>query len=134
MSWDTRSSFAAVLVGGLAVGNGLLVLVGSLATGRRQREADTVISKVLGATRFELMATAFIQYLVLAALAALPAIVLGIGLGWLVSMLMLNVDFTVNTDALAVVLLVAIAITACLGAMTILRPASARPARLLRDL
>jgi putative ABC transport system permease protein len=127
-------SFAAVLVGGLAVGNGLLVLVGSLATGRRQREADTVISKVLGATRLELMATAFIQYLVLATLAALPALVLGIGLGWLVSMLMLNVDFTLNADALGVVLLVAIAITACLGAMTILRAASARPARLLRDL
>jgi putative ABC transport system permease protein len=127
-------SFAAVLVGGLAVGNGLLVLVGSLATGRRQREADTVISKVLGATRLELMATAFIQYLVLATLAALPALVLGIGLGWLVSMLMLNVDFTLNSDALGVVLLVAISITACLGAMTILRAASARPARLLRDL
>src|SRR5690606_16420491 len=29
-------SFAASLVGGLAVGNGLLVLIGSLATGRRQ--------------------------------------------------------------------------------------------------
>ena len=130
----SQLSFAAVLVGGLAVGNGLLVLVGSLATGRRQREADTVISKVLGATRLELMAAAFIQYLILATLAALPAIVLGVGLGWLVSMLMLNVDFTVNTDALGVVLLVAISITACLGAMTILRAASARPARLLRDL
>ncbi len=130
----SQLSFAAVLVGGLAVGNGLLVLVGSLATGRRQREADTVISKVLGATRLELMATAFLQYLVLATLAALPAILLGVGMGWLVSMLMLNVDFTLNTNALTVVLLVAVAITACLGAMTILRAASARPARLLRDL
>ena len=110
------------------------MLIGSLATGRRQREADTVISKVLGATRLELMATAFVQYLILAALAALPAALLGIGLGWLVSMVMLNVDFTLDADALLVVLLVAIAITACLGAMTILRAASARPARLLRDL
>ena len=130
----SQLSFAAVLVGGLAVGNGLLVLVGSLATGRRQREADTVISKVLGATRIELMATAFTQYLILATLAALPAILLGIGLGRLVSMVMLNVDFTLTLDALLVVLLVAIAITALLGALTILRAASARPARLLRDL
>ena len=130
----SQLSFAAVLVGGLAVGNGLLVLVGSLATGRRQREADTVITKVLGATRLELMATAFTQYLILATLAALPAIILGVGLGWLVSMLMLNVEFTLNPDSLLVVLLVAIAITALLGALTILRAASARPARLLRDL
>lgn len=127
-------SFAAVLIGGLAVGNGLLVLVGSLSTGRRQREADTVITKVLGATRFELLATAFLQYLILATLAVLPALALGIGLGWLVSMLMLNVDFTLGGDALTVVLATAIAITACLGALTILRAASARPARLLRDL
>jgi len=127
-------SFATALVGGLAVGNGLLVLVGSLSTGRRQREADTVITKVLGATRFELMATAFTQYLVLAILAALPALLLGVGLGWLVSQLMLDVEFILNTDALGVVLLAAILITALLGSMTILRAASARPARLLRDL
>lgn len=130
----SQLSFAAVLVGGLAVGNGLLVLVGSLSTGRRQREADTVISKVLGATRLELMATAFMQYLVLALLAAIPAVLLGIGLGWLVSMVMLDVEFTLSPDVLGVVLLIAIAITATLGAMTILRAASARPARLLRDL
>lgn len=127
-------SFAAALVGGLAVGNGLLVLIGSLATGRRQREADTVISKVLGATRFELLATAFLQYLILALLAALPAVLLGTGLGWLVSQLMLNVDFTADAGTLTVVLLTATAITALLGATTILRAASARPARLLRDL
>jgi putative ABC transport system permease protein len=130
----SQLSFAAALVGGLAVGNGLLVLVGSLSTGRRQREADTVITKVLGATRLDLMGAAFIQYLILATLAAIPALLLGTGLGWLVTLVMLNVDFTFNFDALGVVLLVAIAITALLGAMTILRAASARPARLLRDL
>jgi putative ABC transport system permease protein len=127
-------SFAATLVGGLAVGNGLLVLVGSLSTGRRQREADTVITKVLGATRVSLLAGAFLQYLILATLAAIPAILLGSGLGWVVSMVMLNVDFTLSLDALLVVLAAAIVITALLGALTILRAASARPARLLRDL
>ena len=127
-------SFAATLVGGLAVGNGLLVLIGSLATGRRQREADTIITKVLGATRFELIATAFIQYLILAVLAAIPALILGIGVGRLVGMLMLDVAFTLHLDGLLVVLAVAVLITALLGAMTILRAASARPARLLRDL
>lgn len=127
-------SFASALVGGLAVGNGLLVLIGSLSTGRRQREADTVITKVLGSTRRTLLGTAFLQYLILAALAALPAILLGIGVGYLVSKVMLNVDFTLNARTLGVVLLTALVITALLGALTILRAASARPARLLRDL
>lgn len=127
-------SFAATLVGGLAVGNGLLVLVGSLATGRRQREADTVIGKVLGTTRFELLATAFVQYFILAVLAAIPAAALGVGLAWLVGLAMLDVGFTLDWDALVVVLAIATLMTATLGAMTILRAASARPARLLRDL
>ncbi|WEK04800.1 MAG: hypothetical protein P0Y65_00660 [Candidatus Devosia phytovorans] len=127
-------SFASALVGGLAVGNGLLVLIGSLSTGRRQREADTVITKVLGSTRRGLLGTAFLQYFILATLAAIPAALIGIGLGFLVSMVMLNVDFVLNTRVLAMVLIAAIVITALLGAMTILRSASARPARLLRDL
>lgn len=130
----SQLSFAAALIGGVAVGNGLLVLIGSLASGRRQREADTVITKVLGATRLELMVTAFTQYLLLGLLAAIPATILGIGLGWLISEVMLEVDFTVGSALLLVVLGVATLITAGLGATTILRAASARPARLLRDL
>lgn len=127
-------SFAASLIGGLAVGNGLLVLIGSLSTGRRQREADTVITKVLGATRSELIGTAFLQYLVLAILAAIPAIVLGIAMGRFVSGLLLAVAFTLKLDIILVVLLAAILITALLGAMTIWRAVSTRPALLLRDL
>ena len=130
----SQLSFAALLVGGLAVGNGLLVLVGSLATGRRQREADTVIAKVLGTTRGELLATAFVQYLILAILAAIPATVIGITLAWVVSLIMLDVDFTLSSGIVLAVLAVAAALTALLGATTILRAASARPARLLRDL
>ncbi|WDQ97950.1 FtsX-like permease family protein [Devosia sp. J2-20] len=127
-------SFAAAMVGGLAVGNGLLVLIGSLATGRRQREADAVITKVLGATRIELLATASMQYLVLAIIASIPAVALGIGLGWLIGLALLDVEFTVQLDALGIVLGCAIAITALLGALTILRATSRRPALLLRDL
>ncbi len=130
----SQLSFAAALVGGLAVGNGLLVLIGSLSTGRRQREADTIITKVLGATRFELIATSALQYGLLALFAVIPALIIGLGVGRLVTMLMLEVEFTWRPDVIAVVLLAAIIITALLGAMTILRAASARPARLLRDL
>ncbi|MBE7733065.1 ABC transporter permease [Devosia faecipullorum] len=130
----SQLSFAAVLVGGLAVGNGLLVLIGSLATGRRQREADAIITKVLGATRFELIATACLQYGLLAFFAAIPALIIGLGIGRFVSMLLLEVEFTYRPDVIALVLAVAILITALLGAMTILRAASSRPARLLRDL
>jgi putative ABC transport system permease protein len=47
---------------------------------------------------------------------------------------MLEVDFTFGSNIVLVVLAAATLITAFLGATTILRAASARPARLLRDL
>ena len=76
----SQLSLAASLVGGLAVGNGLLVLIGSLATGRRQRQADAVINKVLGAKRFDVLSVSVLHYVLLAGFAAVLATPLGIGL------------------------------------------------------
>ena len=127
-------SLAASLVGGLAVGNGLLVLLGSLAAGRRQRQADAVITKVLGATRVQVLLVSIIHYLLLAIFAALLATPVGIGLAWILTRLLLDVNFTLDPITLAAVDLGAIAITGLLGATTIIRAVSSRPARLLREL
>ena len=127
-------SLAASLVGGLAVGNGLLVLLGSLATGRRQRQADAVITKVLGARKAEVLAVSVVHYLVLAAFAALLATPLGIGLAWILTMVLLDVDFSLNAITLAAVDAGAIIITGVLGATTIHKALRPRPALLLREL
>lgn len=127
-------SLAASLVGGIAVGNGLLVLIGSLATGRRQRQADAVITKVLGARRFDVMAVSVVHYVLLATFAALLATPLGIGLAYALTSVLLDVDFSMNTATLTAVELGAIAITGVLGAATIFRVLSVRPAFLLREM
>ena len=127
-------SLAASLVGGLAVGNGLLVLLGSLAAGRRQRQADAVITKVLGARRSEVLAVSVLHYGLLAGFAALLATPLGIGLAWMLTMVLLDVEFTVDTATLAAVDFGAIFITGLLGATSIRRALGARPALLLRQL
>jgi putative ABC transport system permease protein len=125
-------SLAASLVGGLAVANGLLVLIGSLASGRRQREADAVITKVVGATRGEVLAVSMVHYVLLAALAALLATPLGVGLAFILTLVLLEVDFAVNATTLSAVVLSAVVITGVLGAATIFRALSTRPAFLLR--
>lgn len=127
-------SLAASLVGGLAVGNGLLVLLGSLATGRRQRQADAVITKVLGAARFEVLAVSVVHHLLLAAFAALLATPLGIAVAWILTNVLLDVDFALDITTLVAVNAGAIAITGLLGATTIRRALSSRPALLLRQL
>lgn len=127
-------SLAASLVGGLAVGNGLLVLIGSLATGRRQRQADALITKVLGAAQFEVIGAYVLQYLLLALFAAILATILGVALAWVLTLALLDVDFTVNGGVLTAVNIGAIAIVGVLGATTVLSAFRTAPARLLREL
>ena len=62
------------------------------------------------------------------------ATTIGIVLAWILTLLLLDVDFSVNMITLAAVDLGAIAITGLLGATTILRPLSSRSARFLREL
>lgn len=129
----SQLSLAASLVGGLAVGNGLLVLIGSLATGRRQRQADAVITKVLGARRSDILAVSVLHYVLLAAFAAVLATPLGIGLAWILTMVLLEVEFALDVATLAAVDLGAIVITGLLGATTIVGVLSVRPVRYLRE-
>ncbi len=129
----SQLSLAASLVGGLAVGNGLLVLIGSLATGRRQRQADAVITKVLGATQFEVIRVSVVQYLMLAAFAALLATPLGIGLAWALTMVLLDVEFALEPWILTAVDVGAVVVTGLLGAATLYRALATRPAHLLRE-
>ena len=127
-------SLAATLVGALAVGNGLFVLIASLATGRQQRRADALITKVLGANQFEVIGVLVVQYVLLAAFAAILATAFGIGLAWVLTSIMLDVDFALDSVVLGAVDVGAIAIVSVLGATTILSALRIAPARLLREL
>ena len=127
-------SLAASLVGGLAVGNGLLVLIGSIAAGRQQRYADALITKVLGGRQPEIIGVLALQYLLLATLAAILATILGLVLAWTLTLALLDVDFTVNSWVLTAVTIGAIATVAALGATSVLAAFRVTPGRLLRAL
>lgn len=127
-------SLAASLVGGLAVGNGLLVLLGSLAAGRKQRQADAVITKVLGATRLDILSVAMMQYGLLALFAAILATPVGLALAYMLNEVLLDVQFSFATTTLAIVIGGAILFTAILGATTILSALRPRPALRLREM
>lgn len=125
-------SLAVSLVGGLAVTNGLLILIGSLASGRRQREADAVILKVLGARRRPIMRAAVLQFLMISAFAGVIATPVGIATAWLLSAILLNVAFVFSPWSVLLVLIGVVLVTAALGATTLLRVLLRRPALLLR--
>jgi putative ABC transport system permease protein len=123
---------AVAIIGGLAVVSGLLVLAGAMAAGRRQREADAVVSKVLGATRGDVIRAYLVEYGMLGGLSALLAVILGTIGAWGFVTQVLELDFSANPALLAGVILSAIALTIAVGAITTWSALSVRPAPFLR--
>jgi len=125
------ATFAAASVAVLA---GLAVLIGAIAAARAVRTYDTVVMRVLGASRRQVLLMQLAEYGILAAVLAIVALGLGSGLAWLVVTQLFEFDWLPNwTEVLAVlggglafVLLFALA-----GSLPLLR---AKPAQALRSL
>lgn len=124
---------AVAIVGGLAVVSGLLVLAGAMAAGRRQREADAVIMKVMGATRGDIVRAYLVEYGLLGGLAAIIAAALGVFGTWAFVELVLEIDFTVNPLVIVGVIVAAVALTIAVGVATTWSALSVKPARYLRE-
>jgi putative ABC transport system permease protein len=124
---------AVAVIGGLAVVSGLLVLAGAMAAGRRQREADAVVMKVLGATRGDVVRAFVIEYGLLGALAAVIAAALSIVGAWAFVELILEIDFNVNPLVIIGVIVAAVALTIAVGITTTWSALSVKPASFLRE-
>ncbi|MEX0860398.1 MAG: FtsX-like permease family protein [Cucumibacter sp.] len=124
---------AVNIVGGLAVVNGVLVLAGTMAAGRKQREADAIVSKVLGATRAEVVTVFAVEYALLGAFAALIATFVGIAGAWSITLRLLDVGFGIDPVLVLAVLIGAVALTIATGAITTWSALSTRPAQYLRN-
>jgi putative ABC transport system permease protein len=127
-------SLAILAAASVAVLAGIAVLLGAIAAARAARVYDTVILRVLGASRRQLLALQFAEFGLLAAVLALVALALGSGVAWLVIVQMFEFDWLPDwTEILAVlggglVLVVAFALGASLPLLR------ARPAQTLRSL
>jgi len=121
------------IVGGLAVINGLLVLAGTMAAGRKQREADATIHKVLGATRTDVVVVFALEYGLLGAFGALVATLVGILAAWAITLRALEVGFTVDPVLIVLVVGGAVLMTVAAGAITTWRALSTSPSQFLRE-
>ena len=124
---------AVAVIGGLAVVSGLLVLAGAMAAGRRQREADAMVMKVLGSTRADIIRTYLVEYGLLGALAAAVAAGLSIAGAWAFVELVLELDFSVDPTVIVTVILAAVALTIAVGTATTWTALSVKPASFLRE-
>ncbi|MGN6100953.1 MAG: ABC transporter permease, partial [Devosia sp.] len=125
-------STAVDVVGALAVINGLLVLAGTMAAGRAQREADAVVNKVLGATRGDVIRAFVLEYSILGAFSAALAAVLGVFGSWAITVYSLDVDYAIDVVLILGVIVFTVLLTIATGAATTWGALSTKPAQFLR--
>ncbi|MEQ8599822.1 MAG: FtsX-like permease family protein [Devosia sp.] len=132
---DILSSLAnaVALVGSLAVLSGVLVLAGAMTVGRKQREADAVVMKVLGATSRNVIVSFLVEYGMLGLLAAAMGAGLGIAAAWAILTFVMDIAFAPNVLTIVLVVLGAVAVTIATGVLTTRSAMSVRPAKRLRD-
>jgi putative ABC transport system permease protein len=131
----SQLSTAVNIVGALAVLNGLLVLAGTMAAGRKQREADAVVNKVLGSTRRDVVGVFALEYALLGGFAALLATGVGVAGAYSIAQLaQMDVGFGVDPWLVIGVLAGSIVLTIVTGALTTWSALSTKPASYLRAL
>ena len=125
---------ATLAAASIAVLAGLAVLLGAIAAARAARMYDTVMLRVLGASRRQVLAMQLAEYGALAAVLAGVALALGTGLAWLVVTQLFEFDWLPDWGVILAVLgsgLALVVLFALAGSLPLLR---AKPAQALRTL
>jgi putative ABC transport system permease protein len=127
-------SLATLAAAAVTVLAGLAVLMGAIAAARAARTYDTVMLRVLGASRRQILLLQLAEYGLLAAVLALVALGLGGGLAWVVITQLFEFDWLPDWGEVLGVLGLGVALVlgfALAGSLPLLR---AKPARALREL
>ncbi|SNS43275.1 putative ABC transport system permease protein [Sphingomonas laterariae] len=118
----------------VALAAGIAVLVGAIAASRRARIYDSVLLKLLGATRGQVLAAQAIEYAVLALILSILAAGIGAAAGWYVVTRVFELDWATDWRVVGVTLAIGGFGTLALGLLGSLPALAARPARALRAL
>jgi putative ABC transport system permease protein len=118
----------------VAILAGIAVLVGALAASRRARTYDSVILKMLGATRGRILAAQAAEFAALGLVVSLVALGLGTAAGWWVVVKLFELDWAPDWGAVIATLALGVLVIFVLGLLGSLPALAARPARALRAL
>jgi putative ABC transport system permease protein len=124
---------AARVVGAVSIATGLMVLGGAMAATQRRRVHDTVVMKVLGATRRRILEAFIYEFTALGFITAIAAILVGTLAAWLVITEVMNLQWTFPFSVAAITAFGAVALTLALGLAGTLGALRQRPLSLLRN-
>lgn len=117
----------------LAILAGILVLGGALAAGYRFRVYDSVILKILGAVRGNIMSAFVFEYLLLGTITGALALVFGGLASWLIMTEVMDMTFTFYPGAAAATVLVSLVITLLFGLLNTWQALGEKPTTVLRQ-
>lgn len=112
---------------------GTLVLAGAVAAGHARRVRDSVILKVLGATRARIVRTYLMEYGLLGLATAIAAAAIGSTAAWAVVTYVMRGDFVLAGEVLVTTTLLATGITLVFGFLGTWRALGQRPGPMLRN-
>ena len=112
---------------------GALVLAGALVTAQRRRILEAVILKVLGATRRRIVGSHLVEYLLLAGVTAMFAVILGAMAAWLTLHSVMDIAFTFSWRAVLQALGLATGLVLLFGGVGTWQVLRARPVPYLRS-
>ncbi|RIV86387.1 ABC transporter permease [Aurantiacibacter xanthus] len=127
-------ALAILAAAAVAVLAGLAVLLGAIAAARAARTYDTVVLRVLGASRRQLLGLLLAEFGLLAAVLAGVALALGTGLAWLVITQMFDFDWLPDWPRIIMVLGAGLVLVLGFASGASLPLLRARPAQSLRTL
>ena len=125
---------AIAAAAGVAVAAGIAVLIGAIAAAREARTYDAVVLRMLGATRWQLLAGQAIEYALLGSVLAVVALALGLGGSWYVVTQLFDFPFAPDMAVVLTTLLVGLGTVVAIGLAGAWPILSVRPARALRQL
>ncbi|MBA4307128.1 MAG: ABC transporter permease [Sphingopyxis sp.] len=118
----------------IAILAGIAVLVGAIAAARQSRIYDSVIMKMLGASRSQILGAQALEYGLLAIVLGVLSLGLGMAAAWYVVVQIFDFSFSPDPAILAATLVGGAGITFVLGILGSLPVLAARPAEALRSL
>lgn len=130
----TQMAQAIAAAASIAILAGIAVLVGAIAAARQSRIYDSVIMKLLGSTRRQILGAQAMEYGILAVVLGLLALALGLGAAWYVVVQIFDFTFAPDPAVLALTLVGGAGLTFLLGIIGSLPILAARPAEALRSL
>ena len=113
--------------------SGLAVLAGSVANSEAQRFTDSMILKILGARRVDIIIAWILEYSLLAILTGLVAIIIGSATSYALISFFIGAEFMFNLPLVALTAFSGAGATICLGLAGAMRTLGSKPAPFLRE-